>query len=120
VKQKTTSYAGFFEADWKFTDALRLTVGGRYTEDKKESGVQDPLFQDRLDTEGGSFSNPSDESWSEFTPKIDVTYQFTPDLMGYALYTRGFRAGGYSGRRVLMKPRRRPTTRRPWTTTNSA
>ena len=98
VKQKTTSYAGFFEVDWKFTDALKMTVGGRYTKDEKESGVQDPLFQARLDTEGGSFSDPSNKSWSEFTPKVDLTYQFTPDLMGYALYTRGFRAGGYSGR----------------------
>jgi len=98
VRQKTTSYAGFFEADWKFTDELKLTLGGRYTRDKKESGVQDPLFQAQLDAEGGSFSHPSNKSWSEFTPKADVTYQFNPDVMGYVLYTRGFRAGGYSGR----------------------
>jgi len=98
VRQKTTSYAGFFEADWKFTDQLSMTVGGRYTRDRKESGVKDPLFQAQLDTLGGSFSNPSHKSWNEFTPKAALTYQFTPDVMSYIQYTRGFRAGGYSGR----------------------
>ena len=98
VEQTTKSYAGFFEADWAFTDALKLTVGGRYTNDKKESGVEDPAFQDQLDTLGGSFSHPFHKSWSEFTPKVNVSYKFTPDVMGYALYTRGFRAGGFSGR----------------------
>jgi len=44
VAQTTESKALFFEGDYKFTDALTLTVGGRYTEDEKTSGVIDPIM----------------------------------------------------------------------------
>jgi iron complex outermembrane receptor protein len=33
--QKTTSKAGFGHVEWKFADALRLTLGSRYTEEKR-------------------------------------------------------------------------------------
>jgi iron complex outermembrane recepter protein len=97
VRQDTESYAAFFEGDLKFGQDWTLTLGGRYTRDSKETRVRDPLFQSDLDQYGG-FSNPADESWSEFTPKVALRYRFSDDLMGYALYTRGFRAGGFSGR----------------------
>jgi len=95
VAQDTKSYAGFFEADYRFSDAWTLTLGGRYTHDEKKSGLIDPL----LDlSEKGSLDNPFEESWSEFTPKASLQYRHSPDLMLYGLYSKGFRAGGFSGR----------------------
>lgn len=96
VRQHTESYAGFFEADYKITDALTLTVGGRYTRDEKESGLIDPLMPELAVR--GSLDNPFKASWNEFTPKLGLRYRFSPDLMVYGLYTKGFRAGGFSGR----------------------
>lgn len=97
VRQDTESYAAFFEGDYKFGDNWTLTLGGRYTRDSKETRVTDPLFQDQLDVYGG-FDNPADESWSEFTPKVGLKYRFSDEMMVYGLYSRGFRAGGFSGR----------------------
>jgi iron complex outermembrane receptor protein len=96
VVQNTDSQAAFFEADYQLTDALTLTVGGRYTEDDKDSGLIDASMPDlsRL----GSLSNPFKKSWSEFTPKLNLRYRFNQDAMVYGLYSKGFRAGGFTGR----------------------
>lgn len=99
VQQKTDSYAGFFEGDYKFSDAWTLTLGGRYTEDKKSSGVIDPTMVGPGELPaGGNLANPFEKSWSQFTPKASLKYKFTPDQMGYVLYSEGFRAGGFDGR----------------------
>lgn len=96
VVQSTDSYAVFFEGDYRFGDDWTLTLGGRYTRDEKESGLIDPLMPELADK--GSLKDPFSESWSEFTPKVGLRYRFSPEMMAYALYTRGFRAGGFSGR----------------------
>lgn len=90
VRQTTKSYAGFFEGDYRITDQLKLTVGGRYTKDKKTSGVQDANIQ--------TFANPVKEDWSKFTPKASLSYDFTDDVMVYGLFSRGYRSGGFNGR----------------------
>jgi len=96
VQQKTDSYAGFFEGDYKFADQWTLTLGGRYTDDKKSSGLIDPTMP-QLATKG-NLDNPFTDSWKQFTPKASIKYQFTPDVMVYGLYSEGFRAGGFDGR----------------------
>jgi iron complex outermembrane receptor protein len=96
VQQKTDSQAVFFEGDYKFGDAWTLNVGGRYTKDKKTSGLIDPGMPE-LATRG-SLDNPFEESWTQFTPKLSLKYRFSPDLMVYGLWSRGFRAGGFDGR----------------------
>jgi iron complex outermembrane receptor protein len=97
VAQTTESKALFFEGDYKFNDSWTLTLGGRYTEDEKTSGLRDPIMPE-LDTVGGSLSNPFEESWSEFTPKVGLRYRLNEDLMLFGLYSKGFRAGGFNGR----------------------
>jgi iron complex outermembrane receptor protein len=96
VAQTTKSKAIFVEGDYLLTDNWTLTLGGRYTEDKKTSAVVDPIMPELAEL--GGPGNPFHESWKEFTPKLGVRYQMNDDLMYYGLYSRGFRAGGFSGR----------------------
>jgi iron complex outermembrane receptor protein len=96
VEQSTESYAFFVEADYALADRWTITLGGRYTNDEKESGVIDPLTPELAIK--GNPDNPFDESWNEFTPKVGVRYQADDRLMFYGLYSRGFRAGGFNGR----------------------
>jgi iron complex outermembrane receptor protein len=96
VAQTTKSYAAFFEGDYQLTDQWTLTVGGRYTKDKKTSAVQDVIMPE-LEELGGP-GNPFRKNWDEFTPKVGLRFQVNDDLMLYALYSKGFRAGGFSGR----------------------
>ena len=96
VVQNTESKAAFFEADYRLTDALTLTVGGRYTEDDKDSGLIDAGMPALATL--GNLNNPFKKSWSEFTPKVNLRYRFNEDAMVYGLYSKGYRAGGFNGR----------------------
>jgi len=96
VMQSTESYAFFLEADYALTDRWTLTLGGRYTEDDKESGVIDALTPE-LAVKGNP-DNPFDASWDEFTPKVGLRFQMNDSVMFYGLYSKGFRAGGFNGR----------------------
>ncbi|HEX7034571.1 MAG TPA: TonB-dependent receptor [Pseudomonadales bacterium] len=96
VAQKTESYAFFVEADYRLADRWTLTLGGRYTDDEKESAVIDPLTPELAIR--GNPDNPFEASWNEFTPKVGLRFDATDSLMLYALYSRGFRAGGFNGR----------------------
>jgi iron complex outermembrane receptor protein len=42
--------------------------------------------------------NPVKASWSKFTPKVSLSYDFMGDAMVYALWSRGYRGGGFNGR----------------------
>jgi iron complex outermembrane receptor protein len=113
VTQTTNSYAGFFEGDYKLTDQLKLTVGGRYTKDKKSSLVNDktifiygslveanPVAVIAPSAAAGNIvmTTPKKEDWSKFTPKVSLSMNWTPDVMTYALWSRGYRGGGFNGR----------------------
>ena len=91
TKMKTDSWAVFFEGDYAITDALTFTLGGRYTEDEKESrqsGAQGNTINDQ-------FPNNPKETWDEFTPRVGFRYAFTDDLMAFATYSKGYRSGGF-------------------------
>ncbi|MEZ5498623.1 MAG: TonB-dependent receptor [Steroidobacteraceae bacterium] len=96
VVQNTESKAAFFEADYRLTDAMTLTVGGRYTKDDKDSGVIDAGMPELATL--GNLANPFKKSWNEFTPKVNLRYRVNPDVMVYGLYSKGYRAGGFTGR----------------------
>jgi iron complex outermembrane recepter protein len=112
VTQTTKSWAGYFEGDYKFTDKLKLTVGGRYTHDAKTTQVNDKtiFIYGTLEEKNPIASlppvagvnivmpTPIRASWSKFTPKVSLSYNFTPDVMTYALWSRGYRGGGFNGR----------------------
>jgi iron complex outermembrane receptor protein len=87
VDHKSRSTAAFADLDWKFADGWRLSVGGRYTKDKKE-----------IVNNAGVFVARGSDSWSEFTPKVSVDYRPNDLVMLYGSYSRGFRSGGFNGR----------------------
>jgi iron complex outermembrane receptor protein len=96
VVQNTESTAFFIEGDYKFNDAWTLTLGGRYTKDEKDSGLIDASMPELAVK--GSLENPFEEEWNEFTPKASLKYRMNDDVMLYGLYSKGFRAGGFTGR----------------------
>ncbi len=87
--QETDSVALFFEGDYALNDTWSLTLGGRYTEDEKESQQTGNL---------STAPNHPSEEWDEFTPKVGVRYQASDDAMLYATWSKGYRSGGFNGR----------------------
>ncbi|PLW84176.1 hypothetical protein CWI75_02170 [Kineobactrum sediminis] len=103
----TTSYAVYGQVDWDFTEQMTLTYGVRWAEDEKEI-TQDA--QDLLGTTPSgvplilpSFPAPvsAEDSWSEVTHKLSLTWRPTDDLMLYATYSEGFKSGAFQSQTNL-------------------
>jgi iron complex outermembrane receptor protein len=89
---RTESFGAFSQATISFTDALSLTLGARYSKDDKDIAVR---RSDRPTTAPGALFTNSD-SWSHADFRSTLQYQFTPDLMGYATVSTGYKAGGFN------------------------
>ena len=108
VTQTNKSWAGYGELDYELTDRLTLTLGARYTHDKKTSIVNDgTIFIYGTTVEANPVASlagpivmakPVGKSWSKFTPRVSLKYDLSDDVMGYALWSRGYRGGGFNGR----------------------
>jgi iron complex outermembrane receptor protein len=87
-KAETTSFAGFVEGTYALTDQLFLTLGGRYTTEKRN------LIQ-RLN---GNIVPPGkvDKRFNRATYRVALRYQFHEDANVYASYGTGFKSGVYN------------------------
>ena len=85
---KTTSFAGFAEGTYALTDELFLTLGGRYTTEKRE-------FRQIIN---GVVVPPGwvDERFNRATYRAALRYQFSDDANVYASYGTGFKSGVYN------------------------
>jgi len=102
--QTVKSYAVFAETYWKLGANTRLTLGGRFTHETKDFHVDKPAPYTvpayRCPDPTSTYEpcrNPH-LSFSRFTPRVSVDHNFTPDIMMYASWSRGFRSGGWNGR----------------------
>jgi len=84
----------FGEGTWHATDKLDITLGGRYFDRENVNlyFVERPNTNLLPEYQDGVEEHKGDET--EFVPKIAVSYAFTDDVMGYALWTEGYRPGG--------------------------
>lgn len=97
--QSHKNYGAFLTGEYRMTDDLTLTVGGRYTEEKKDANVTRFGLCDLAGNCAPDFSD--DEKWSNFTPKVGVQWYATEDASIYAHWTKGFRSGGYNFRTTV-------------------
>src|SRR3546814_16108329 len=108
--QKSRSTAVFAEGNYKFTDQLTLTVGGRYTWEKKRwygrqqtfipalAGGFDPGLSIGEALDARVFNLPAGviqvlDKAKEPTYRASLGYQATDDLFVYATYPPGLKAG---------------------------
>lgn len=87
------SYALFGQMTMNLAENLTLDLGGRYTKDKKK------FFVDNVTSAPGvyraNFTLPASRSWSAFDPTAILSYKFSPKVMGYLNFSRGFKSGAY-------------------------
>ena len=87
----TTSYALYGKVDWRFTPRFSLGLGGRVTHDRKTG--------DYHVVNGGPMFKPSSSGSLEktdFSPRVDLSYEMNENINTYASVARGYKAGGFN------------------------
>jgi iron complex outermembrane receptor protein len=94
---EASAYAAFFEGAYDLTDKLTITLGGRYTYEKKEADIARVFYH--MD-DGSLFVGPlsfeGKKSWSVFKPRAIIDYEIENNWTAYASISTGFKSGGYN------------------------
>lgn len=99
LHQNTESYAMFALVNAHPIEGLTLSLGGRYSHDRKKYDIATQVFVNNNQT--SSFATHLEASWAEFTPRLTAEYRFSPAVMLYANYSQGYKAGGYNSRGTI-------------------
>ncbi len=119
-------WAVFAQATWNIADNLRLTVGGRYTDETKDAsrnqqhitnqgtplpataeGVDDAALAKGISLHNAMFSAFGVEPYDKingdlddesFTPLVSGQWDINEDTMLYATWTKGYKSGGFDAR----------------------
>jgi len=130
------SIAAYAQASIDLSSQWSLTLGARFTDDKKEAFVRNGVVFETIyprtgwvdgyvrnddailaatpivlgeDTNGdGDLDAPTSESWSRFTPRVGVEYMASKDVMFFASYSQGFKSGTFNPRAQTNEPAANP------------
>lgn len=84
------------------SDKFHVTLGGRLSHDKKTMDLDVQASTGLLGALGTAIVKPivgmgmGSESWTQFSPRVALDYQFNSDVMAYASYNKGYKAGGFN------------------------
>lgn len=102
---RTNTWSVFGDVTYDFTDQLSLSVGGRYTNDKRRSRILRKRQFGPSPEFGGTpvpFTTDSDfigsAKFTEFTPRASLSFKPSDDHMLFASYSKGFKGGGFDPR----------------------
>ena len=105
----TKAWAAYADGSVDLVDGLQLSLGGRYTVDKREADILRQIYLGlkgtpemgnpgalllRTDTDLPGLSRED----KKFTPRIALNWKATPDQNLYASYSKGFKGGGFDPR----------------------
>ena len=116
----TKTWAVFADMTYKFSDQFSISLGGRYTNDKRNSTVIRANLRGGPSPELGgtpingifnAVTNPTgrqvgaltsnfqgEETFKQFTPRASISFQPNDDNTFYASYSKGFKGGGFDPR----------------------
>jgi iron complex outermembrane recepter protein len=97
VTPDSLSHSGalYTQGTYHLTDALSLTAGVRYTEDRK--GIDQDIQKIPYAPGAPKFvfiAAPRPKDYVSWTPKFAIEYQLNPDAFLYASATKGYKSGG--------------------------
>ena len=102
---RTDTYSVFGDFTYDFTDQFSVSLGGRYTVDKRNSTILRQTKLGRSAQFGGTpiilatTSNfEGDARFTQFTPRASVSFKPTTDHLLFASYSQGFKGGGFDPR----------------------
>ncbi|MEI2790167.1 MAG: TonB-dependent receptor [Steroidobacteraceae bacterium] len=116
VKSQSSSAAVYGQATWTppvLEDRLGVTLGLRYTEDSRKA-TKTYVRTDLSPAVPVGLVVVGDRDFDSLNPAVTLDYGFTTDIRGYAKYSTGYRAGGFSTQSTpdLLQRGLRPRGRR--------
>ena len=96
ARMPTEAKAAYAQATYSLTDSDRITVGLRYSADRK--GLRNQNYY--VDTTGAEIpiagrSADTHQNFRKLTWRLAYDHKFNDDILGYLSYNRGFKSGGY-------------------------
>lgn len=81
------TWAIFGQVDYDFSDKLTASIGGRYSEETKAANISG--F-------GGGFEQTltAEDTFTDFSPRLALTYRSNDSLTWYGTISKGFKSGG--------------------------
>jgi iron complex outermembrane receptor protein len=109
-RHKAESGAVFGSGTYRFTDQLKLTLGGRFTRETKTLDFDRfnatstswtnyaQWWNSFVGTFGGpgTFSGDLDKTWDAFTYDVTPSWQINPDNLLYFKFSHGVKSGGFN------------------------
>ena len=91
-----TTFGAFWSNDIHFSDALTMTLGIRYTDERKNAEIIAGACPDVV-TFVCSFDSLSGD-WDNVTPKVGFQYRMSDTAQIYGFWSQGYRSGGFNFR----------------------
>lgn len=95
-QQTVKSFAVYGQANFKITDSLILTLGGRWTKEEKDG----TYIQLRANPFAAALRAPENVALTldddRFTWRAALSYKPTDDVLLFASYSTGFKSGGFN------------------------
>lgn len=102
---RTDTWSVFGDFTYDFTDQLSLSLGGRYTVDKRNSTILRQTKLGRSAEFGGTpvvlatTSNFNGQArFTDFNPRASLSFKPNEDHLFFAGYSQGFKGGGFDPR----------------------
>lgn len=96
-RQYTRSYAAYAQSTFNVLPATDLTLGARYTIDKRSIDASGGItLLDTTEVPLPGLPRADSTTFKKPTWRIALEHHFTPDYMVYGSYSRGFHSGVYN------------------------
>lgn len=105
TREWTTSYAGFAQGTYSVADNTRLTVGARYTVDRRRVIGQQLAEMGHPRPVGTVLASANArKKFPKLTYRFGIDHDITPDVLIYASIDRGFKSGLFATGSVSSTP----------------
>jgi iron complex outermembrane receptor protein len=96
---KTEAAALFAQDTYSLSDRLRITVGARYSWERKKVADQSDFDFDRIFSPDNQPRFPvhrDSKTFESVTPKVGIDFDIDPKTMVYASFSKGFKSGTFN------------------------
>ncbi len=96
--QRTQSLAGYGQATYELFDQTHLTVGLRYTTEKREAvDGSTAVFVEPIALALPVVYAPNQSArFNKLTFRVSLDHRFSTEVLGYLSFNRGFKSGGFN------------------------